>query len=96
MDDNTSDLVTIISCVCDPLTQQLQLTANTLPSCDAAVFLINNLHQLRTTLSLYQTPEDRLSSLSEMIESSLGVLAQHQTSHLLSALGNTAKKSVPE
>ena len=88
MDDNTSDLVTIISCVCDPLTKQLEQTAASLPSCDAAVFLINNLHQLRTTLSLYQTPEERLTSLSDMIETSLGVLSQHQTSHLLSALGN--------
>ena len=32
---------------------QLQLVAGQLPSCDGAVFLTNNLHQLRTTLSLY-------------------------------------------
>merc|ERR1712029_226503 len=77
----------IIGCVCDPLTQQLQTTANSLPSQDGAVFLINNLHQLRTTLSLYRTPESRLSSLSSMIDSSLGILSTHQTNHLLSALG---------
>ena len=32
-------------------------------SCDGAVFLINNLHQLRTTLSLYPVPESKLTSL---------------------------------
>lgn len=87
VEDNRDDLGQIISCVCDPLTQQLGRTAEQLPSQDGAVFLINNLHQLRTTLSLYQTPEDRLTSLSDMIDTSLAVLTSHQTQHLLSALG---------
>jgi len=87
VDENKDDLEKIIGCVCDPLTHQLQTTADSLPSQDGAVFLINNLHQLRTTLSLYRTPESRLSSLSTMIDSSLGILSSHQTNHLLSALG---------
>ena len=87
LEDNAEDLGLVISTVCDPLLSQLQTTAQSLPSQDGAVFLINNLHQLRTTLSLYPTPDSRLASLHQMINTSLTVLSDHQSSHLLSALG---------
>ena len=63
---------------------------NKLPSQDGAVFLINNLQQVRTMLSLYQTPASRLEQLGSEIELSLASLSSHQTSHLLSALGLTS------
>jgi len=87
VEDTREDLETIIATVCDPLTQTLETTAAKLPSCDGAVFLINNLHQLRTTLSLYPVPESKLASLQDKITASLSVLASTQTSHLMSALG---------
>ena len=65
LQDTQADLATIISCCCDPLVAQLQLVAGQLPSCDGAVFLTNNLHQLRTTLSLYPVlPPSSLTSHS--------------------------------
>jgi len=89
VEDSKEDVPAILSCVCDPLTAQLEATADKLPSQDGAVFLINNLHQVRTMLSLYQTPDSRLDQLASKIDSSLATLSSHQTSHLLSALGLT-------
>merc|ERR1719219_539928 len=86
VDASQDDLPVILSCVADPLTHQLHQTAATLPSQDGAVFLINNLHQLRTTLSLYQTTETRLQELSTQIDASLATLSQDQATHLLSSL----------
>ena len=90
VEDSKEDVPAILSCVCDPLTAQLEATAAKLPSQDGAVFLINNLHQVRTMLSLYQTPDSRLDQLAGKIDSSLTTLSSHQTSHLLSALGLTS------
>ena len=90
VEDSKEDVPAILSCVCDPLTAQLEATAAKLPSQDGAVFLINNLHQVRTMLSLYQTPDSRLDQLASKIDSSLATLSSHQTSHLLSALGLTS------
>ena len=74
--DTQADLATIISCCCDPLVAQLQLVAAQLPSCDGAVFLTNNLHQLRTTLSLYPV----LPPSSHLILDSLSVRAVNKPS----------------
>jgi len=86
VDASQDDLPVIISCVADPLTHQLHQTAASLPSQDGAVFMINNLHQLRSTLSLYQTTETRLKELSTQIDSSLDSLSKDQATHLLSSL----------
>jgi len=86
VDASQDDLPVILSCVADPLTHQLQQTAMALPSQDGAVFLINNLHQLKTTLSLYQSTEKRLKELSSQIEASLSSLSKDQAKHLLSSL----------
>ena len=90
VEESKEDVPAILSCVCDPLTAQLQASAEKLPSQDGAVFLINNLQQVRTMLSLYQTPASRLDQLASEIELSLASLSSHQTSHLLSALGLTS------
>jgi len=86
VDASQDDLPVILSCVADPLTHQLHQVAANLPSQDGAVFMINNLHQLRTTLSLYQATEARLAELSTQIDASLATLSQDQATHLLSSL----------
>ena len=54
VDSSQADLPQIIAAIADPLTAALQELAARLPNQDAAVFLVNNLYQLRLTLSLYQ------------------------------------------
>lgn len=87
VDSSQSDLPLIIAAVADPLTSQLQRTAVGLPNQDGAVFLINNLHQLRSTLSLYQTTENRLGELSKQVDTCLTRLSKEQAAHLLASLG---------
>ena len=47
---------------------------------DGAVFLINNLHQLRSTLSLYPGTEQRLAELADTLNSRLVGLSKEQVS----------------
>lgn len=87
VDSSQDDLAVILSAVVDPLEQHLLATAKGLPSQDGAVFLINNLYQLRSTLSLYPGTEQRLTNLGATLEDCLARLAKEQGLHLLSSLG---------
>jgi len=85
-DSSQEDLPVILAAVVDPLTAQLGATAASLPSQDGAVFLINNLHQLRSTLSLYPGTEQRLAELADTLNSRLVCLSKEQGAHLLASL----------
>jgi len=85
-DSSQEDLPVILAAVVDPLTAQLGVTAASLPSQDGAVFLINNLHQLRSTLSLYPGTEQRLAELADTLNSRLVGLSKEQAAHLLASL----------
>jgi len=87
VDMAVDDLPVILSAVVDPLTNQLETTAAKLPSQDYSVFLVNNLHQLRSSLSLYQSTEDRLGQLARQVDNCLTKLSKEQSSHLLASLG---------
>jgi len=86
VDSSQVDLPQIIAAIADPLTAALQEMAAKLPNQDAAVFLINNLYQLRSTLSLYQVPESRLSELSGLVSGCLEELGREQSLYLLASL----------
>jgi len=85
-DSSQEDLPVILAAVVDPLTAQLGTTAASLPSQDGAVFLINNLHQLRSTLSLYPGTEQRLAELADTLNGRLVGLSKEQAAHLLASL----------
>jgi len=89
VDASQDDLPVILTALVDPLTTQLQTTASSLPSQDGSVFLINNLHQLRSTLSLYPSTEDRLADLTSKLEDRLSALSREQALHLLTSLALT-------
>ena len=50
------------------------------------MFLINNLHQLRSTLSLYPGTEQRLAELADTLNSRLVGLSKEQVHELLKVL----------
>jgi len=83
VDTSQSDLPVIVRAVVDPLTLHLQECAQRLPRVDAAVFLLNNLHPLRSTLSLYQSDDKRLDELNKRMESCLQELVKEQTGYIL-------------
>ena len=47
------------------------------------MFLINNLHQLRSTLSLYPGTEQRLAELADTLNSRLACLSKEQVSFIV-------------
>ena len=64
----------------------LKESAQKLPRVDAAVFLLNNLHPLRSTLSLYQSDDKRLVELNKRMEGCLEELVKEQTAYILQNL----------
>ena len=80
--DSGPDLPSILACLADPLAKQLGERAAAMPSQDGAVFLVNNMHQLATTLSLYPGTEARVASLQQEIDRGLARLSQAQATHL--------------
>ena len=86
VDSSQSDLPVIVRAVVDPLSLHLQETAHKLPRVDAAVYLLNNLNPLRSTLSLYQSDDKRLVELNKRMEACLTELVKEQTSYILSNL----------
>jgi len=86
VDSSQEDLPQIIAAIADPLTAALQEMSSKLPNQDAAVFLINNLHQLKSTLSLYQATEGRLAELGGRVDSCLKDLCKEQTVYVLASL----------
>ena len=69
-------------------------TAQRLPNQDAAVFLLNNFHPLRSTLSLYQSDDKRLQELANRMEACLADLVKEQTVYILMNLELTPILSI--
>jgi len=86
VDSSQEDLPQILAAIADPLTAALQEMSSKLPNQDAAVFLINNLHQLKSTLSLYQATEGRLAELASRVDTCLKDLCKEQTVYVLASL----------
>lgn len=53
----------MVGVVLDPLLQAVNLSAARLPTTDMAVYLLNCLYQMQTTLTLYGFMDDRLERL---------------------------------
>lgn len=53
----------IVSCIIDPLLQEVNETASRLPTVDMAVYLLNCMHQIQSTLALYEYMDQRLERL---------------------------------
>ena len=83
VESSQADLPVVVRAVVDPLTLHLQETALKLPGQDAAVFLLNNCHPLRSTLSLYQSDDKRLGELNRRMETCIQDLVREQTSYIL-------------
>lgn len=52
-----------MSCIIDPLLQEVNETASRLPTVDMAVYLLNCMHQIQSTLGLYEYMDQRLERL---------------------------------
>ncbi|XP_018301380.1 conserved oligomeric Golgi complex subunit 6 isoform X3 [Mycetomoellerius zeteki] len=62
-EDREKDMLQIVSCIIDPLLQEVNETASRLPTVDMAVYLLNCMHQIQSTLALYEYMDQRLERL---------------------------------
>lgn len=56
----------VVTCVMEPLLQAVSLSASRLATTDMAVYLLNCLHLMQSTLALYEFMDERLERLQVM------------------------------
>lgn len=60
---NRNRCLQVVTCIMDPLLQAISLSASRLAATDMAVYLLNCLHLMSTTLALYEFMDERLERL---------------------------------
>ncbi|KAG8297636.1 Golgi transport complex subunit 6 [Homalodisca vitripennis] len=80
------DINKVVSCIMDPLLQAISLSASRLAATDMAVYLLNCLHLMQTTLALYEFMDERLERLKAQSDAQLDTLTSEQASSLVANL----------
>ncbi|XP_018369908.1 PREDICTED: conserved oligomeric Golgi complex subunit 6 isoform X2 [Trachymyrmex cornetzi] len=82
-EDRERDMLQIVSCIIDPLLQEVNETASRLPTVDMAVYLLNCMHQIQSTLALYEYMDQRLERLQAQSDAQIDTLTSEQASSLV-------------
>ncbi|KAJ8665160.1 hypothetical protein QAD02_006822 [Eretmocerus hayati] len=85
-EDRERDMLQIVSCIIDPLLQEVNETASRLPTVDMAVYLLNCMHQIHSTLALYEYMDQRLERLQAQSDAQIDTLTSEQASSLVAHL----------
>lgn len=80
------DITQIVSCVVDPLMHAVTESASHLPTVDMAVYLLNCLYQMQSTLAMYEYVDERLERLQGQSDAQLDTLTSEQASSLVANL----------
>ncbi|XP_021917811.1 conserved oligomeric Golgi complex subunit 6 isoform X2 [Zootermopsis nevadensis] len=80
------DLPQIVSIIVEPLLQAINESATRLPTSDMAVYLLNCLYQMQSTLSLYEFVDELLERLQAQSDAQLDTLTSEQASSLVANL----------
>lgn len=86
VDGRQSDITKIVSCVIDPLMQSVQESASHLPTIDMAVYLLNCLYHMQSTLAVYEYMDERVERLQAQSEAQMDTLTSEQASSLVANL----------
>nr|CAD7586319.1 unnamed protein product [Timema genevievae] len=78
--------ISIVGCIVDPLIQSVNESASSLSTTDMAVYLLNCIYQMQSTLSLYEFMDDRLERLQAQSDAQLDTLTSEQASFLVANL----------
>lgn len=76
----------IVSCVLDPLLQAVNISASRLATTDMAVYLLNCLHLIVSTVSLYEFMDDRIERLQAQCDAQIDTLTSEQASFFVANL----------
>ncbi|CAK9802861.1 Conserved oligomeric Golgi complex subunit 6 [Anthophora plagiata] len=85
-DGREKDMLQIVSCIIDPLLQEVNETASRLPTVDMAVYLLNCMHQIQSTLALYEYMDQRLERLQAQSDAQIDTLTSEQVISLVAHL----------
>lgn len=85
-DGRRMDIAKIVAVVLDPALQSVTEVASHLPTVDMAVYLLNGLNQMHTTLAMYEYMEERLERLQAQCEAQFDTLTSAQASSLVNHL----------
>jgi hypothetical protein len=77
----------ILNSVLDPFLMALQESVAGSPPADAAAYMVNCLHLLHSTLSLYNFTDDKVAALKAQMDANVEVLTNEQASFLVQRLG---------
>ncbi|XP_075165581.1 conserved oligomeric Golgi complex subunit 6 [Haematobia irritans] len=86
VDGRQSDITKIVSCVIDPLLQSVQESASHLPTVDMAVYLLNCIYHMQSTLAVYEYMDERVERLQAQSEAQIDTLTSEQASSLVANL----------
>ena len=87
LEDHQQDLKKMLNACIDPVIQYCNESASSLLSPDMAVFLINCLYLVHSTISLYEYTEPALEKLHGQILAHTDTLVDHQASECLAVSG---------
>lgn len=81
-----SEIKKLTSCIIDPLLSAVTESASHLPTIDMAVYLLNCLYQMQSTLSLYEFMDEKMERLQAQADAQLDTLTSEQASTLVANL----------
>lgn len=81
-----SDIAKIVSTVLDPLLQAVTESASHLPTIDMAVYLMNSLYEMQSTLAMYEYMDERMERLQGQCEAQVDTLTSQQATSLVTNL----------
>ncbi|XP_052324817.1 conserved oligomeric Golgi complex subunit 6 [Oncorhynchus keta] len=87
LDARQADFAQVLSCILDPLLQLCTVSASNLGTADMAVYMVNSLYVMKTTLALFEFTDKRLEMLEFQIEAHLDTLINEQASFVLTRAG---------
>ncbi|CAH1395064.1 unnamed protein product [Nezara viridula] len=76
----------IVASVLDPLLQAVNISASRLATTDMAVYLLNCLHLIISTVSLYEFVDDRIERLQAQCDAQIDTLTSEQASFFVANL----------
>lgn len=86
VESRQADITKIVSCVIDPLLHSITESASHLPTVDMAVYILNCLYQMQSTLGMFEYVDSRMERLQAQCDAQIDTLTSEQASSLVANL----------
>lgn len=86
VESRQTDITKIVSCVIDPLLHSITESASHLPTVDMAVYILNCLYHMQSTLGMFEYVDSRMERLQAQCDAQIDTLTSEQASSLVANL----------